>query len=99
MLAANGGICNRNGQSGCSLTVNGASYGFCSSCSDLTGASQCSWGVASSAACDFGAGLSPPGAAATQASPTWTVANDMACNGGQIGGQHNGKTVEECKAL
>jgi len=60
MTAANNGICKRNGQSGCSLAVNGVSYGFCSSCSDLTSDSKCSWGVSSAAACDFGAALSPP---------------------------------------
>jgi len=62
LAASTGGICKRTGGSGCSLTVKGKSYGFCSSCKDLTSSSKCSFGVANSAACDHGAGLTPPGA-------------------------------------
>jgi hypothetical protein len=59
IATTHGGICDRNGGSGCSLDVGGRQYSFCSSCADLTGTSQCQWGVASSAACDFGASLPP----------------------------------------
>jgi len=63
LTAANGGMCKRHGQSGCSVTVASVTYGFCSSCSDLKpGNPKCSFGVASPEACDFGATLSPPGA-------------------------------------
>jgi len=59
MAAANGGLCDRTGASGCSLVVNRKSYGFCSRCSDLTDSPKCKWGVASSDACHYGASLSP----------------------------------------
>merc|ERR1719272_2342552 len=60
MLSANGGICNRAGNSGCSLEVQGQSYSFCSSCQDLQ--EHCPHGVQSSDECDFGASLLPPSA-------------------------------------
>jgi len=60
MLSANGGICNRNGNSGCSLEVQGQSYSFCQSCQDLQ--EHCPHGVQSSDECDFGASLLPPSA-------------------------------------
>merc|ERR1719182_504981 len=59
---------------------------------DVSGSIQCTNGA-------FGGDPAPGQAKECQcrssASPTWTVANDMACDGGQIGGQHNGQTVEE----
>jgi len=58
MLVANGGICDRQSSSGCSLTVMGQGYSFCQSCNDLQ--PQCPSGVQSSAECDFGASLVPP---------------------------------------
>jgi len=62
MLSANGGICNRRGNSGCSLEVQGQSYSFCQSCQDLQ--DHCPHGVQSSDECDFGASLLPPSAVA-----------------------------------
>lgn len=60
MLSANaGGICRRNGRSGCVLRVRGNTYNFCGRCQDLTPSSMCIHGVASSAACDYGASLQP----------------------------------------
>jgi len=58
MLTANGGICNRRGNSGCSLEVQGQSYSFCQRCADLQ--DHCPHGVQSSDECDFGASLHPP---------------------------------------
>jgi len=54
-----GGLCRRTGSSGCSLTVGGHRYSFCSRCSDLTSDPKCKWGVASSDACVFGSLLPP----------------------------------------
>lgn len=59
MLTARGGFCKRNGGSGCSLSVNGHDYSFCSRCKDLTPSPKCAFGVASSDACDYGAMLAP----------------------------------------
>lgn len=59
LATATGGMCRRTGSSGCSLTANGHSYGFCSRCSDVTANPKCHWGVANSAVCDFGASLPP----------------------------------------
>lgn len=53
------GHCKRNGGSGCSLSVRGHSYSFCSKCKDLTWNSKCSHGVPSPSACDYGASLVP----------------------------------------
>jgi len=55
-----GGICNRQGNSGCSLEVQGQSYSFCQSCQDLQ--DHCPHGVQSRDECDFGASLLPPSA-------------------------------------
>merc|ERR1740121_1772751 len=54
------GLCNRNGASGCHLEENGHDYSFCSTCDDLTESPQCKHGVASPAACDYGASLVSP---------------------------------------
>lgn len=59
MAVANGGLCQRTGASGCTLKVNGNSYGFCSACTDLTESPQCNGGATTSDACDYGASLSP----------------------------------------
>lgn len=79
MLSANGGICNRNGNSGCSLEVQGQSYSFCQSCQDLQ--DHCPHGVQSSDECDFGASLLPPSAVVDPAPPPEFVlaATDMKC--------------------
>jgi len=75
MLSANGGICNRQGNSGCSLEVQGQSYSFCSSCQDLQ--DHCPHGVQSSDECDFGASLLPPSAVVD---PVYHLsATDMKC--------------------
>ena len=58
MLTANGGICNRRGNSGCSLVVQDQSYSFCQRCQDLQ--DHCPHGVQSNAECDFGASVVPP---------------------------------------
>merc|ERR1712066_735779 len=57
MASSRGGHCQRNGGSGCGLTVGGHTYSFCSACKDLTQSAKCKWGVASHEACDFGASL------------------------------------------
>merc|ERR1711957_418318 len=59
MLTASNGLCERNGGSGCSLSVKGHGYSFCSRCSDLTDTPKCRFGVASSDACNYGASLPP----------------------------------------
>lgn len=51
--------CARHGQSGCFEQIGGQTYGFCSSCQDLTSAPECKWGVASPRACEVGCGLDP----------------------------------------
>ncbi|CAE8621160.1 unnamed protein product [Polarella glacialis] len=65
-------LCARNGSSGCAVTspvalwkgpylsVEGNSFGLCSSCADLTNSSKCTHGVASPEACFAGCALSPP---------------------------------------
>ena len=58
MLSANGGICDRCGNSGCSLIVLGEGYSFCQSCTVLQ--PHCPHGVQSNAECDFGASVVPP---------------------------------------
>jgi len=50
--------CARTASSGCSLEVNGHTYGMCSTCTDLNAAwPSCSFGVASSASCEAGCGI------------------------------------------
>lgn len=57
MDSSQGGLCKRQGDSGCGLQVRGHDYTFCSECQDLTNSAKCHWGVADRSACDHGARL------------------------------------------